>query len=123
MFGIYAGTGETDVGELIPLVCEEFLKACEGVGEDEVSRARAQLRAGILMSLESTTARCERLARDLAIFGRPLPIAEIVGRIEAVSSAAVAAAARRLGAGPPTMAALGPLARVEGYQTVAQRLG
>ena len=123
LFGIYAGTGETEVAELIPLVCEEFLKACEGVGEDEVSRARAQLKAGILMSLESTTARCERLARHLTIFGRILSVAEIVGRIEAVDSAAVAAAARRLGAGSPTMAAIGPLARVEGYQTVARRLG
>ena len=84
LFGIYAGTGEDEVEELVPLVCDELRKVVLDVGEAEISRARAQLKSGMLMALESTSARCEQLARQLMIFGRPVPIAESVARIEAV---------------------------------------
>jgi predicted Zn-dependent peptidase len=75
------------------------------------------------MSLESTSARCEQLARQLMIFGRPIPPAEIVAKIEEVDTAAVARVARRLLCGTaPTLAALGPISGVESYDQVARRL-
>ncbi len=122
VFGIYAGTGENEVEELVPLVCDELRKVAEDVGDAEIARARAQLKSGMLMSLESTSARCEQLARQLMVFGRPIPVAESVSRIEAVDRSAVAQAAGRLLATAPTMATLGPIDRVASYQEVAARL-
>ncbi len=122
LFGIYAGTGEDQVEDLIPLVCEEMGKACERVTDEEVARTRAQLKASILMSLESTTSRCEQAARQLMVYGRPIPVSEIVERIEAVDADAVIAAARRLRTSRPTFTALGPLERIETYQRLAERL-
>lgn len=122
VFGIYAGTGENEVEELVPLVCDELRKVAEDVGEAEIARASAQLKSGMLMSLESTSARCEQLARQLMVFGRPIPVAESVSRIEAVDRSAVAQAAGRLLATAPTMATLGPIDRVASYQEVAARL-
>ncbi|MBC7908258.1 MAG: insulinase family protein, partial [Rhodospirillaceae bacterium] len=55
LFGIYAGTGEDEVTELVPVMCEEVVKVTAGVSPDELQRARAQLKASILMSLESTS--------------------------------------------------------------------
>ena len=122
LFGIYAATGEADLGELVPVVCHEFARACEAVDEEEVVRARAQLKAGMLMSLESTSARCERLARQLLVFGRLVPLAEVVAKIDAVDARAAAGAAQRIKASRPVLAALGPIARLEGFERVAERL-
>ena len=123
LFGIYAATGEADLGELVPVVCDEFLKACEAVNDEEVVRARAQLKAGVLMSLESTTARCERLARQLLVYGRHVPLAEVIAKIDAVDTRAVTGAAKRVKASQPVLAALGPIARLESFERVAERLG
>jgi len=122
LFGIYAATGEADLGELIPVVCDEFLKACEAVDEEEVARARAQIKAGMLMQLESTSARCERLARQLLVFGRIVPLAEVIAKIDAVDARAAAGAAKRVRASRPVLAALGPITQLEGFERVAERL-
>ena len=122
LFGIYAGTGENEVEELMPVVCDELRHVALDVDEAEIARARAQLKAALLMSLESTSARCEQLARQLMIFGRPVPVAESVGRIEAVDRGAVIGAAQRLLAGTPTLATLGPISRVASYADVAAAL-
>jgi predicted Zn-dependent peptidase len=122
VFGIYAGTGEKEVEELIPLVCDELGKIEDDVSDAEISRARAQLKSGMLMSLESTSARCEQLARQLMVFGRPIPVAESVGLIEAVDRPAVIKAAGRLLATAPTLATLGPIERVASLKDVVARL-
>jgi predicted Zn-dependent peptidase len=122
VFGIYAGTGEKEVEELIPLVCDELRKIQDDAGDAEISRARAQLKSGMLMALESTSARCEQLARQLMVFGRPIPVAESIELIDAVNRSAVVQAAGRLLATAPTMATLGPIERVESYQDVVARL-
>ena len=89
---------------------------------DEVRRARAQLKAGILMAREGPSARCEQLAQQLLVYGRPLPTDEVIARVEAVDAAQVAAVARRLHAGPLTLTALGPIGRLEPYGKTADRL-
>jgi predicted Zn-dependent peptidase len=78
------------------------------VGAAELHRARAQVKASLLMSLESTGSRCEQLARQVQVFGRVVPTAETVARIEAVTIADVERAAGRIFRAAPTLAALGP---------------
>jgi len=122
IFGVYAGAGEAELGELVPVMAGELVKACEAVGDDEVARARAQLKAGLLMSLESTQARAERLGRHMLLFGRPLPIAEMIERVDAIDADAVRrTAARILRGGRPTVAALGPVAGLESHDAITAR--
>src|SRR3546814_11839249 len=52
LFGVYAGTGSAEVRELVPVVCDELAKLTQSVSEEELDRARAQLRASLLMSRE-----------------------------------------------------------------------
>jgi predicted Zn-dependent peptidase len=122
LFGVYAGTGESEVEELVPVLCEEIRRLSAGFDEAELQRARAQLKAGLLMSLESTTARCEQQAAHMLVFGEPLDIADMVARIDAVDAAAVGHVARRLLAAPPTLTALGPIGRIEPYGRILERL-
>lgn len=122
LFGIYAGTGEDDVAELVPVLCDEIVRLADTVTEKEVARARAQLRASVLMALESTSARCEQVAQHLLVYGRVLPIEEIVERVEAVQVADVARLAWRVFATPVTLAAVGPLRRLEPLDALGHRL-
>jgi predicted Zn-dependent peptidase len=122
IFGVYAGTGEGQANEVLDIVCDEMRKVGEQVNADEVQRARAQLKASILMSRESTSARCEHAAQQMLMFGRPLTVAEIVAKIDAVDEAAVARVARRLGKTSVTVAATGPLGRMKDYSEIVARM-
>jgi predicted Zn-dependent peptidase len=120
-FGIYAGTGEQEVAELIPVLCDEVNKVTMDVGAEELARTKAQIKAGILMSLESTSARCERLAQHMFVYGRPLSTEEIIAKIDAVDEAAIMRAARRVIATKPTFAALGPTAALRRLSPITAR--
>ena len=122
LFGVYAGTGESEVEELVPVVCDELQKVCETVNADEVARARSQLKASLLMALESTSSRAEQLARQLMVFDRPLPVSEIIENVDAVDAEKVMQVARRVLASPLTFTSLGPVSKIEDYAGIAKRL-
>ena len=121
IFGIYAGTGESAGGQLIPLICDEIEKVCDSVTSAEVTRARTQLKASVLMSLESPSSRCEKLARQVMIFNRPIPVSEMISKIEAIDRDAVGAIAQRLTTGPPTLTAVGPAGVLPSFESFAER--
>ena len=85
-------------------------------------RARNQLKAGTLMSLESTGARCDQLGQQTLAFGAPAPLEEQVERIEAVDPDAVARLAERVFSGRPTIAAVGPSDHLPPFGDLADRL-
>ncbi|MDP9196218.1 MAG: insulinase family protein, partial [Pseudomonadota bacterium] len=109
LFGIYAGTGPEHAAELIPVVCDELQKVENDLTEAEFERARAQLRAGILMGLESTAARSEHLGQSTLIHGRPVLPEETLAKLAAVTPADVKRAIHRLVRSPLSFAAIGPV--------------
>ena len=123
LFGIYAGTGAESGAEVVERICDNLGTMADEVEEAELGRARAQLKAGILMSLESTASRAEQIARHMLIFGRVLATSEITEGIDAVDRKAVMRISQRLRAGRPTVATLGPEAAIPGYEEIASRLG
>ncbi len=122
LFGIYAGTGESEAAELMPVTLEELAKVQLHITEAELNRARAQLKAGLLMSLESTGSRCEQLARQWQIFGRVIPASETVAKIEAVTEADIRAAAAKIFRQRPTLATIGPIGQVPKLSAIIDRL-
>ena len=122
LFAVYAGTGEKEAEELVPVTVEELRKVRTDVTQDELDRAKAQFRASLLMSLESTGSRTEQLARQIQVHGRIIPVEETKAKIAAVTIAQVQEAAEAAFRGPPTLAALGPAAKVPGLAEIAARL-
>jgi predicted Zn-dependent peptidase len=113
LLGIEAGTAAKDVPELCRVVDAETAALVASPDEAELARARAQLKAGTLMALESCHAVCEGLARQLLCVGRRVPTAEILAKIDAVDAAAVRRVGERLFRGRPVaMAAIGPLKKL-----------
>ena len=122
LFGIYAGTGESEAAELMPVVLDELGKVQAQVTAPEVSRARAQLKASLLMSQESTGSRCEQLARQIQTFGRIIPTAEVLAKINAVTEVDITRAARRHFRAAPTLATVGPSAQVPSLTRITDML-
>jgi predicted Zn-dependent peptidase len=122
IFGIYAGTGESEAAELIPVTLEELHRVQTDAEEVELRRARAQVKASLLMSMESTGSRCEQLSRQLQIFGRVIPTAETVAKLEAVTVEDIRRAAARTFRGVPTLATMGPAERVPRLSAITDRL-
>jgi predicted Zn-dependent peptidase len=123
MFGIYAGTDSGDVQELMRVVVDETAAAAGSITEAEVNRAKAQIKVGLLMALESSGARARQLANQILVYGRPLPIEEMVARIERVTVESTRATGAALMArARPAIAALGPGEGLEGAATIVESL-
>lgn len=119
-FGFYAGTDPEDLGELVTVAAAEAIRLGDDVTEAEVARAKAQMKAGLLMALESSSSRIEQIARQHMIHGRVLSMEETLRKIEAVDAEGVKKAARRIFRNKqPAVAAVGPLAQLESYEKIA----
>ena len=123
MVTIYAGTSAEDIGALCDLTMTELKRAAEDMSEAEVARARAQMKAGMLMGLESPSSRAERMARNLAVYGRVPGLDEITARIEAVTTPLVRDFGGRLSAsGRSALALYGPVERAPGLAALREGL-
>lgn len=123
MFGIYAGTDASDVNELMNVSIAEMAAATSSITEAEVARAKAQIKVGLLMALESSGARARQLANQILIYGRPIPVEELVARVEAVTVDSTRAAGRTLiGRGRSAVSALGPAKGLEGAAAIMESL-
>ncbi|MDR4307885.1 insulinase family protein [Chelatococcus sambhunathii] len=123
LFGLYAGLGGEDAADILPVALDVLLEAAETADERELERAKAQMKAGLLMSLEMPAARADQHARHQLAFGRPLDVSETVEKIEAVTVAAARAAGHAMLASPPSLAAIGPIKRLTPPERLHDRLG
>jgi len=123
LFALYAGTDEADAPELMRVAIDQITIATENLNEAEVARAKAQMKASLLMALESSEARLGQIARQMLSYGRPIPLDEIVAKVEAVTVASARAAGRALiESGRPAIAALGPGNGLESTAAIAESL-
>lgn len=119
---IYAGTSGEQIAELARITIDEMKRAAEDMTPEEVERARAQMKAGMLMGLESPSNRAERLARLVQIWDRVPPLEETVARIDAVTLADVKTFAEHMAAKAPAALALyGPVERAPGLSELQER--
>jgi predicted Zn-dependent peptidase len=124
LFAIHAATGPDMMARLIEVVVGELKRAASDAPTDaEVARAKAQIKAGMLMGLESSSARAEYMARQLLLFDKLIDTKEIIARIEAVTPDAV----RSLAAGlvtqsKPSITVVGAGRKGTGYAHTAERM-
>ena len=118
---VYAGTSANKAVETIDLILIEFRKLKEEIlSDEELTRAKDQLKGNILMGLESSNSRMANLARQEIYFGQFFTAEEITARIDAVEAAQVQAMARRLF--DPDRIAVTLLGRLDGIKLNRSRL-
>ena len=122
IFQIYAGTDPKRLRELIPVVCDELNDLKHNVMSGELARAKAQIRADMLMGEESVMRRAERIGHQILAYGKTIPTEQILQRLMAVTQEDVQNAAARIFARKPILTALGPLDELEDYKGIVARL-
>jgi predicted Zn-dependent peptidase len=122
IFQIYAGTDPKRLRELIPVVCDELNDVKHNINRGELVRAKAQLRADLLMGMESVMRRAEIIGHQILAHGKPIPTEQVLTRLMAVSVEEVQDMACKIFARKPILTALGPLAELEEYKKIAARL-
>ncbi|GJD50648.1 putative zinc protease [Methylobacterium crusticola] len=122
LFGIGAGTAGADLPALVDVTLECLRQAAGTVDAAELARAKAQLKVALLSALETPGGRIERTARQLLAWGRVIPAAEVIAKVDAVTPDDVRAAGRTLLAGAPTLAAIGPIRKLQSLDAVAAAL-
>ena len=120
---IYAGTSAEQIAELSNITIDEMKRAADDMTAAEVARARAQMKAGLLMGLESPSNRAERLARLLSIWGRIPSLDETIERIDAVTTGDVRSfAAEMAGSAGTALALYGPADSAPSLDALRERL-
>lgn len=117
IIGIYAGCAREQVEELIGALHEVLASMRELPGDDELLRAKNQMKAGIVMTRESTSSIAEWMARHLHVYGRYRAADELLAEIDAITAQQMADMATRYVQGKvPTLTIYGP---VKGLKTQA----
>ncbi|MCC7259679.1 MAG: insulinase family protein [Alphaproteobacteria bacterium] len=123
VLSIYAATSAEQAPELLEVLCDEARHFARNIDEEMLERARNQLKAGMLMTEESTSSQAEILGRHLLTYGRYLPTPEVMGRIDAVTLEDIHRVMDKLlRAGTPTLAAVGPVEELEKAQGALEGL-
>jgi predicted Zn-dependent peptidase len=123
LLGFYMGTDEHGLVPALETMTGELSHVHETLRPKELARVKAQLKASLMMALESTTTRCEQLAQQMMIYGRPLSPTEIIDRIEAVEMEEVQALAFQIFKSPPVISTVGPVFKTPSYEDICGMLG
>jgi len=122
VFGVHAATGQSDLGELMPVILGELQKAGEKIDQAELDRARAQYRAGLMMSRESPASRASQVARQLLLYGRPIETEELMDRLAGITVERLADLSNRLFSSKPTVTAIGPVGSLAPFEAIRDTL-
>jgi predicted Zn-dependent peptidase len=117
--GVYAATSPEHGVELMDVTSDVMLSVAEDVADAEVARAKAQLKASLVMNLESASARADQIARQFLAFGHVPAIPTLVARIDDVTKDQVRNLARRLFRKQvPAYSAVGHIEELSDYGTL-----
>ncbi len=121
---VYAGCAPERLGEVVAVVRDVLGDvAANGLTDAEVARAQGSLRGGMVLGLEDTASRMNRIGRSELDHGRQRSLSESLARIEAVTRDEVAAAAAELLTQPLTAAVVGPYDGVDDLPAPLRDLG
>ncbi len=110
LFGIYAGCDPSRLEELLAILKNESASLPSSITEEDVLIAKQQIRGNILLAMESSEARMNRLAKGEYFFGRFISTDEIINSLENVRYAELTELAEKMiSSGSFSTVALGPL--------------
>ena len=120
--GVYAATSPEHSNELLDLTGDIMLSVAEQVSEAEVNRAKAQLKASLVMNLESASSRADQIARQFLAFGEVPGMETLMRKIDVVTAEQVRLLALRLFRNQkPAFSAVGHIGQLAGYETISRQ--
>ncbi len=122
VYGIYAGTGPNRVKELMPVMCDEILNIQENITDEELSRAKAKMKASMLKGQESMVRRMDSQVKHFMTHGALIDTDALAQKIDALQKEDLLRVAKRIFSSKPTLSALGDLSHLESYEKIKERL-
>lgn len=119
---IYAACDPARAGEAVPAAIDQLKLLITEIDAPELARAKALVRAGLLMDLESPMARAERMAGQLLTLGKMITVGDSLAMLDAVTLDDIKRFGHHLLQGPLARAAVGPLETLEPYQASLARV-
>jgi len=104
---ISCAADRTRAVESMRLAREIVAQAIENLNDAEVQRARAQIEAGLMMSMETAQGRADHMARSIEVFGRILELDELLGQLRSVDAPTARAAGAALIDGRAAISSVG----------------
>ncbi|CAH8457143.1 unnamed protein product [Schistosoma rodhaini] len=86
LWGVYLTAEKMGLGESVGEFLKEFVRMCTHVTQHEIDRAKNQLKTHLLLQLDGTTPICEEIGRHMLVYGRRIPITELLARIDALNA-------------------------------------
>jgi predicted Zn-dependent peptidase len=114
VLGVFAGCAAKDAAELAQVAAREIAGMAKPVGDQELARAKAQLKGAMFMGREGALARAEQAAGQVLLFGKTLDPDDVAAEVDAVSSSDLVRLTERILAhGKAAVAVLGPKAALK----------
>lgn len=109
-FSIYSGTAPEHVGQVFDIVTHIIQDiSVKGITEKELKKGKEQLKGSLMLSLESTNSRMNRLGKNELLLGRHLSLDEIIARIDQVTNDSILEVANQLFHSKLALAMVSPL--------------
>ncbi len=121
IFGVYAGTGQKEVTELIPVLCDQINTSALTFSQEELKRAKAQFKSSLLMGQESTSRRCRSNASQYLMHNRVIPQNEIISKIDSVQLEDIEKARLNILKSDITLSSIGPVQKLENLDAIRKR--
>lgn len=119
VFGVYAGLNAEEFSPYVTVLCDEFKKIVnESVNDKELQRAKVQIKASLLMSLENSSSVASKTARDYLFHNRSIPVEEIVEKIDSINKDDIQRVAGRIFSTNPTYTLVGQTAQCPSYEQI-----
>jgi len=122
LFGIYGTCAPENAPHLVSVLTDESLKMLDGCGEEDLERAKKQLKSAVMMQLESRSAIVDDMARQLLTYGSIQSARQIAEKIDNVTVQHIKRVAEKMLKTKPTVAAAGDCSNMPRYDEILGRI-
>ncbi|MEZ5647797.1 MAG: pitrilysin family protein [Alphaproteobacteria bacterium] len=112
LFGMYLGVAPNRAHEAIGVALDCMASSINHINVEELSRAKAQAKASLLMGKESTMQRCDALAYQLLVWNRTFSLEEQVADLNSVTINDIHTLGKSMLTAPPSFAAIGTKTKI-----------
>lgn len=118
LFGIYCGTSADDVPELMKVLNDQTCNAAATITQDELDKAKSQLKAGLIMARESMMRRADQQAKYAIYRNEKFDAQHLIEKINAITIKQIQQTANDIFKSEPVLCGLGPLQNLPAYEDI-----
>ena len=120
-FQIVAGTGQNEIKELLPVLCDELVNSPKNLSEKEIEKSKTQLIASTLMAQESTMNNATSAAYQILRYGKLKDINDRIEKIKNISKSSIEKISKKILSSNPTISSIGPIKELENLEKIKNR--